>query len=235
VPRPAPSHRRQFGLEPSRGVGRQHSHRQPRATHGRTGKRKCVTRSVGMHTVGLSSSTSLEDMAPKKGRRSRITKGTRSWRPRRAAELEAMAGDRAGGDRDMTFAGSGWCLLHCFRHFAGDEGEGCVRVGSAPVRGHLVWSRRRPAHSWCSPVPAVGDIEMPGDWATALTTAPSSRTKVTSDKLEKADRMLARRCPARCRVPVTAAASLRPARGVRHRRGTPSARRSRRLRPARCG
>jgi hypothetical protein len=30
-------------------------------------------------------------------------------------------------------------------------------------------------------VSAVGDVELLADWATALTTAPSSRTKVTSE------------------------------------------------------
>lgn len=53
-------------------------------------------------------------------------------------ELEAMTGDGAGGDRDMTFAGSGSCLLHRFWHFAGDEGEGCVRGGQRPSRRALV-------------------------------------------------------------------------------------------------
>ena len=96
-------------------------------------------------------------------------------------ELEAMTGDGAGGDRDMTFAGSGSCLLHRFWRFAGDEGEGCVRVASDPVGGlSLGHDDDRHIHG-VSPVLAVGDVELPGDWATALTTAPSSRTKVTSE------------------------------------------------------
>jgi hypothetical protein len=96
-------------------------------------------------------------------------------------EFEAMTGDGAGGDRDMTFAGSGSCLLHRFRHFAGDEGEGCVRVDSDPVGGlSLSQDDDRHIHGE-SPVLAVGDVELPGDWAAALTTAPSPRTKVTSE------------------------------------------------------
>jgi hypothetical protein len=53
-------------------------------------------------------------------------------------ELEAMTGDGAGGDRDMTFAGSGSRLLHRFRYFAGDEGEGCVR-GTATQSAGSRW------------------------------------------------------------------------------------------------
>lgn len=95
-------------------------------------------------------------------------------------ELEAMTGDGADGDRGMTFAGSGSCLLHRFWRFAGDEGERCVRVDSDPVGGLSLGHDDRHIHG-VSPVLAVGDAELLGDWAPAITTAPSSRTKVTSE------------------------------------------------------
>jgi len=149
-------------------------------------------------------------------------------------ELEAMTGDGAGGDRDMTFAGSGSCLLHRFWHFAGDEGEGCVRVDSDPVGG-LSLGHDDDRDMVCRPCqPSVTSNCWPtGRRHSQRPPLPGRRSRRRWH--EKADRMLAVSCPARCRVPVTAAASLRPARGVRHRLGTPSARRSGRLRLARCG
>ena len=96
-------------------------------------------------------------------------------------EFEAVTGDGAGGDRDMTFAGSGSCLLHRFRRFAGDEGEGCVRVDSDPVGGLSLGHAGDRRIQGVSPVLAVGDAELPGDWATALPTAPSPGTKVTRE------------------------------------------------------
>jgi hypothetical protein len=51
-------------------------------------------------------------------------------------EFEAMTGDGAGGDRDMTFAGSGSCLLHRFRALLVTK-----------VKGASGWTATQPAGS----------------------------------------------------------------------------------------
>jgi hypothetical protein len=53
-------------------------------------------------------------------------------------------------------------------------------VDSDPVGGLSLGHDDRHIHG-VSPVLAVGDAELLGDWAPAITTAPSSRTKVTSE------------------------------------------------------